>query len=168
MAVKFTDNSAQVKGALNDAVIAYLYEAGGELEAQVKRNQRVGSTGQTKNSWTYVVDESKGITTVGNPLENAIWEEFGTGQYALNGDGRKGWWVYVDDGEHPKSYTSKNQKIYTYEEAMEIYRFLKKQGLDAHITRGKAPHRAFHRAFTSLKSALIKRAQEVLKARFKE
>jgi len=168
MAVKFTDNSAQVKGALSDAVIAYLYEAGGELEAQVKRNQRVGSTGQTKNAWTYVVDESKGVTTVGNPLQNAIWEEFGTGQYALNGDGRKGWWVYVDDGEHPKEYTSKNHKIYTYQEALEIYRFLKKQGLDAHITRGKMPHRAFHRAFTSLKPALIKRAQEALKARFKE
>lgn len=166
--VQFTDNSMSVKAEMNDAMIAFLYEAAGELEAQVKRNQRVGSTGQTKNSWTYVVDESKGTAVVGNPLENAIWEEFGTGQYALNGDGRKGWWVYVDDGEHPKSYTPKNHKIYTYHEALEIYRFLKSQGLDAHITRGKAPHRAFHRAFTSLKPALIRRAQEVMKARFNE
>ena len=76
MSVKFTDNSAQVKAALNDAAIAYLYEAGGELEAQVKRNTKVG-TGQLKNSWTYVVDEAKGVTTIGSPLENAIWEEFG-------------------------------------------------------------------------------------------
>lgn len=76
MAVKFTDNSAQVVAALNDAVIAYLYEAGGELQAQAKRNSRVG-TGQLKNSWDYRVDESKGVTTVGSPLENAIWEEFG-------------------------------------------------------------------------------------------
>lgn len=166
--VEFTDNSMTVKAELNDAMIAFLHEAAGELEAQVKRNQRVGSTGQTKNQWTHVVDEAKGVATVGNPLENAIWEEFGTGQYALNGDGRKGWWVYVDDGEHPKSYTPKGQKIYTYQEALEIYSFLKKQGLDARITRGKMPHRAFHRAFTSLKPALIKRAGEVLKARFKE
>ena len=119
-------------------MIAYLYEAGGELEAQVKRNQRVGKTGQTKNEWTYVVDESKGIATVGNPLENAIWEEFGTGEYALNGDGRKGGWYYQDE-----------------------------EG-NWHHTYGKQPHRAFHRAFTSLKSALIKRAGEALKARFKE
>lgn len=168
MAVEFTDNSMIVEAELDDAMIAFLYEAAGELEAQVKRNQRVGNTGQTKNQWTYVVDEEEGIAVVGNPLENAIWEEFGTGQYALNGDGRKGWWVYVDDGGHPKSYTSSNQKIYTYQEALEIYGFLKSQGLDAHITRGKMPHRAFHRAFTSLKPALIKRAQEVLKARFRE
>lgn len=136
MAVKFTDNSAQVKGALNDAVIAYLHEAGGELEAQVKRNSRVGS-GQLKNSWTYEVDESKGVTTIGSPLENAIWEEFGTGEYALKGNGRKGGWYYQDE----------NGKW--------------------HHTYGKHPHRAFHRAFISLKAALIKRAQNVLKVRMK-
>ena len=87
---------------------AWLYEAAGELEAQVKRNTKVG-TGQLKNSWTYKVDESKGEATIGSPLENAIWEEFGTGQYALHGDGRKTPWVYKDDkgkwhttiGKHP-------------------------------------------------------------------
>lgn len=136
MAVKFTNNSAKVKAALDDAVIAYLHEAGGELEAQVKRNSRVGS-GQLKNSWTYEVDESKGETTVGSPLENAIWEEFGTGEYALHGDGRKGGWYYQDE---------KGKWHHTY---------------------GKKPHRAFHSAFITLKPALIKRAQEVLKARIK-
>lgn len=137
MAVQFTDNSAQVKAALDDAVIAYLYEAGGELEAQVKRNSRVG-TGQLKNSWTYRVDESKGETTVGSPLENAIWEEFGTGEYAVNGDGRKGGWWYQDE------------KDGTW-----------------HHTYGKKPHRAFKRAFDSLKTALIKRAQQVIGGRMK-
>ena len=136
MSVQFTDNSAAVKAALDDAVIAYLYEAGGELEAQVKRNSRVGS-GQLKNSWTYKVDESKGETTIGSPLENAIWEEFGTGEYALHGDGRKGGWYYQDD---------KGKWHHTY---------------------GKTPHRAFQRAFTSLKNALIKRAEDVLKGRLK-
>lgn len=137
MSVQFTNNSAQVIAALDAATEAYLYEAGGELEAQVKRNTKVGS-GQLKNSWTYRVDESKGEVTVGSPLENAIWEEFGTGEYALNGDGRKGGWVYRDD----------NGKF--------------------HFTIGKKPHRAFHRAFTSLKSALIRRAEETLKARLRE
>lgn len=136
MSVKFTDNSIQIKAALNDAAIAYLHEAGGELEAQVKRNSRVGS-GQLKNSWTYKVDESKGECTVGSPLENAIWEEFGTGEYAVNGDGRKGGWYYQD---------SKGQWHHTY---------------------GKTPNRALQSAFTSLKSALIKRAQEVLKERLR-
>ena len=136
MSVQFTDNSAAVKAALDDAVKAYLYEAGGEIEAQVKRNSRVGS-GQLKNSWTYKVDESKGETTIGSPLENAIWEEFGTGEYALHGDGRKGGWYYQDD---------KGKWHHTY---------------------GKTPHRAFQRAFNSLKNALISRAEQVLKGKMK-
>ena len=96
MAVEFHDFSMEVKAALDDAVKAYLYEAGGELEAQVKRNSRVG-TGQLKNSWTYRVEEEKGVCTVGSPLENAIWEEFGTGEYALKGNGRKDGWSYLDE-----------------------------------------------------------------------
>jgi len=136
MSVHFTDNSAQVRNALDDAVIAYLYEAGGELESQVKRNTRVG-TGQLKNSWQYKVDESKGECVVGSPLENAIWEEFGTGEYALKGDGRKGGWIYKDD-----------------------------EG-KWHHTYGKTPHRAFQSAFDSLKSALIRRCEDVLKGRMR-
>ena len=137
MAVEFHDFSMEVKAALDDALKAYLYEAGGELEAQVKRNSRVGS-GQLKNSWTYNVDEDKGVCTVGSPLENAIWEEFGTGEYALNGDGRKGGWYYRDE---------KTGKW--------------------HHTYGKKPHRAFKRAFDSLKAALINRAEQVLKGKLK-
>lgn len=137
MSIEFTDNSAKVKAAIKETTIAYLHEAGGELEAQVKRNTRV-DTGQTKGQWQYVVDESKLETVVGNPLENAIWEEFGTGEYALNGDGRKGGWYYVD-----------------------------KKGV-RHFTKGKTPSRAFQKAFTSLKTALIKRAEDVLKVRLNE
>lgn len=134
MSVEFTDNSVKVKAAINEAAITYLCEAGGELEAQVKRNTRV-DTGQTKGQWQNVVDEFKLEAVVGNPLENAIWEEFGTGEYALNGDGRKGGWYYVDE-----------------------------KGV-GHFTKGKTPSRAFQKAFTSLKTVLIKRAEDVLKAR---
>ena len=136
MSIQFTDNRVRVKAALNEAAIAYLHEAGGEIEAQVKRNTRVDS-GQLKNSWTYKVDEEKDECVIGSPLENAIWEEFGTGEYALHGDGRKGGWFYVDD-----------------------------EG-KGHHTFGKKPHRALQSAFNTLKSALIKRAEEVLKARMK-
>lgn len=131
MSVQFTNNSVQVKNALNDATIAYLYEVGGELETQVKRNTRV-KTGQTKGSWNHIVDESKGVCTVGSPLENAIWEEFGTGEFAINGDGRKGGWIYKDEkGE-------------------------------THFTKGKKPSRAFMTAYTDLKPAIINRAKQVI------
>lgn len=92
--IQFTDNSAQVKAALDGAIVAYLYEAAGELEAQTKRNTRV-DTGNTKSSWSYHVDEAAGKAVVGSTLENAIWEEFGTGEYALHNDGRKGGWHHT-------------------------------------------------------------------------
>lgn len=136
MSVEFIDNRIQCQNALEEAGIAYLHEAAGEIESQTKHNSRVGKTGQTKNAWTYVVDESKLEATVGNPLENAIWEEFGTGEFALKGDGRKGGWYYQDETDG------------TW-----------------HHTYGKTPHRAFQSAFNSLKNALIKRAQEIFKER---
>lgn len=94
--ITFTDNSAHVKDAMEDVCLRWLEEAGGELEAQTKRNQTRVDTGQTKGAWTHRVDRSKMTATVGNPLQNAIWEEYGTGDYALEGNGRKGGWVYRD------------------------------------------------------------------------
>ena len=83
------------------------------------------------------MDESKGEAHVGSPLENAIWEEFGTGEYALNDNGRKGGWHYKDEkGKW-------------------------------HHTFGKSPNRALHNSFVTLKSALIRRAEQVLKGRMK-
>lgn len=136
MSVKLIDNSIAVKAALDDACIAYLYTAAGEVETQVKRNSRIG-TGQLKNSWAYSVDESNGEATIGSPLQNAIWEEFGTGEYALKGDGRKGGWIYQD-----------NKGKW-------------------HHTFGKTPHRALHRAFTSLKSSLINLAKQMIGGKMK-
>lgn len=135
--VRFEDNRMEVMAALDDAAITYLYKACGELETQVKRNTRV-DTGQLKNSWAYRVDESKGEGVIGSPLENAIWEEFGTGEYALEGNGRKGGWYYRD----------------------------KKTG-KLRFTYGKTPNRALYNAFIGLKSTLIQRAEQVLKARMK-
>lgn len=132
MAVEFHDFNINVKTAMSERAIAWLYEAAGEIESQTKRNTRV-DTGQTKNSWDYRVDESNLEATVGSPLENALWEEFGTGEYALHGDGRKGGWNYKD-----------------------------KKG-EWHHTFGKRPNRAFYRAFTSLKHALIRSAEEYMK-----
>lgn len=95
MSFKFEDFNNQVDNAFDSAVKAFLYEVGGEVTSQTKKRTRV-DTGQTKSAWDYVVDESEEKVIIGNPLENAIWEEFGTGDYAINGDGRKGGWRYQD------------------------------------------------------------------------
>ncbi len=133
MEIQFKDNSVKVKAAFSEAARAFLEEASGELESQVKRNTRV-DTGQTRRSWDHAVDREAQEAVVGNPLENAIWEEFGTGEYAVHGDGRKGGWAYRD------------------ERTGEWY-----------FTKGKKPNRALQSAFNSLKTALIRRAQDIFR-----
>lgn len=134
MAVEFQDNRIEVKAAIGSAIVAFLHEACGELEAQTKRNSKV-KTGQTKGSYGYAVDESELVGHIGSDYENAIWEEFGTGEYALKGDGRKGGWRYVDaEGK-------------------------------GHFTYGKRPRRPLFNAFTSLRAGIISRAEAVMKER---
>lgn len=96
MAVVFEDYSIKVKDALKSAAIAYLHEACGEVESQTKQNSKV-VTGKTKGSYGYKVDESRLEGYIGSNYDNAIWEELGTGEYAANGDGRKGGWAYIDE-----------------------------------------------------------------------
>lgn len=134
--VKLEDFSIKCINALDSAVIAFLEEAAGEIESQAKRNTRV-DTSQTKNNWSHVVDESAHQATIGNPLENAIWEEFGTGEYAVNGDGRKTPWRYQDV----------NGKW--------------------HTTKGKKPTRALQKAFDSRKGAIEKQAERIFKEKMK-
>ena len=132
MAVEFQDFSIQVKEILDEKAIQFLEEAASEIESAAKRGSRVDS-GQLKGSWTHLVDESAYEATVGSPLQNAIWEEFGTGEYAAAGDGRKGGWSYKDDSG------------------------------DWHHTKGKKPNHTLQRAFDSRKAAIIRRAKQIFK-----
>lgn len=148
--IKFTNNSVKVKGAIKDACIAALYAAGGELQSEVVKNQkRYNDTGQTAGSWTYRVDEGNMTATVGSTMENAIWEEFGTGQYALNGDGRKGGWFIPGDKLSAKA-KSKMQKIVI-------------NGKEYYLTYGKKPRRHLFRAMNAKKAQIRKAFEEKMK-----
>lgn len=144
--VEFLDFSFKVKDAMEEAVIAGLYEAAGELEAKAKRNSRQGHRyGDILATalWKYRVDEDKKEAVIGSPHEAGYWEEFGTGEYALHGDGRQGWWVYVegqDSGTGGRTYSTK-------EEAEAIAASMRADGLPAHATNGIEPNRPLHRAF---------------------
>lgn len=94
--IKFESKLEEVTEELNNRLIAALYEAAGEVLGQVQKNTPV-DTGQLKGSWRYKVDESELKAVIGSPLENSIWNEFGTGEFALNGNGRKGGWKYKDE-----------------------------------------------------------------------
>ena len=124
MSVEFVNNSINVKEAINDNAIAWLYEAGGEVLSQAVRNTKVAS-GKTKGSWQLAVDEGSLTCHIGSNYDNAIWEEFGTGIYAVEGNGRKTPWVYVDE-----------------------------QGI-RHVTKGKRPRRMLFSAFNSKHGTII-------------
>lgn len=165
MAVKFQDYSIEVTTALEDTAIAYLYKAAAELESQTKRNVRPDWSWRDKNAkdlWESEVDEGEKMAQVGSRDEAGYWEEFGTGEHALHGDGRKGWWVYVPgSGDSPRG----GQKYYTKEEALQIMAMLRADGLDAHITDGQEPNRPLERAFVSKKPFLTRLAENMFKER---
>lgn len=130
--IEFVDNRVQVNKALDDAVGAFLLEASAEIVSAAARGSRVDS-GQLKGSWKANVNESKGEAVIGSELENAIWEEFGTGEYAAKGDGRKGGWSYQDDSGN------------------------------WYHTTGKKPNRTLQRAFDGAKGKIINRAKQIFK-----
>jgi len=132
MSVVFKDFTKVVLDKIHETGETFLEEVGGEVEAQTKRNTKV-DTGKTKGSWEHKVDTDKMEVQIGSRYKNALWEELGTGIYALNGDGRKTKWVYrTEDGKF-------------------------------HATVGKKPRRALYRAYNSKKNAIIREAKRRFK-----
>ena len=128
MSVEFKDFTTIVLQKMRETGEVFLEEVGGEVEAQTKQNTKV-DTGKTKGSWEHIVNADKMEVQIGSRYKNALWEELGTGIYALNGDGRKNKWVYrTPDGKF-------------------------------HTTVGKKPRRALYRAYTSKKNAIIREAR---------
>ncbi len=132
MKIEFHDYSIEVRNAINSRLYAALEESAGELESVTKRLSRV-DTGKTKNSFQHKTIAEKNVAYIGSNEENAIWEEFGTGEHALMGNGRKGGWHYKDAKGN------------------------------WHFTKGKTASRAFWNAYISTKNAIIKRIQNSLK-----
>lgn len=160
MTVEFQDFSIKVKDALENMSIQWLEEASSELESAAKRNSDFAPR-SLKGEWQHVVDESKKEATIGHPKELAIWLEMGTGEYALKGNGRKGYWVYVEGSSNVRA---KNPgKVLTLGEAKRQMAFLREQGLDAHVTSGHRPVRMLHNAYTHNKAKLIRRAEDLMK-----
>lgn len=149
--IEFEDFGLKVRDTMNQLLRIALDEVGAEIESQAARNTRV-SSGETKRQWYHEVKQNaeEASVTIGNPFPNAIWEEFGTGTYALNGDGRKGgWYILADDAPELAKY---NMKV--------VYG---KGGKKFYYTEGKPPSRALYKAWMSNKETIEKRIGDVLK-----
>lgn len=119
-----------------------------------------GSIGVLESGDDYVV--------VGTPYFYGVWLEWGTGTYAIHGDGRQGWWVYVDEGNQTLvDYTPSDQPIRSMEEAESVCNSLRKQGLNAFFTNGNPPHPYLQPALDSNKEAIEQMISNVIKSQFK-
>lgn len=127
-----------VNESISNIIDQWLEESAGELVARTAFNSRV-DTGQTKDSYKYVIDKDEKQAIVGSNLENTIWEEFGTGEYALEGNGRKGGWTY------------KNPKYGIHGDTREFIH-----------TYGKTPNRPLFRAFNDAENVIINRIRSLL------
>ena len=158
MAIEFEDYSIRVTEALEECAVQFLEEASSEIESQAKRNSDFAPR-SLKNDWKHTVDEGKKEAKVGHPKELALWMEFGTGEYAKNGDGRKGYWIYIEGqgssaGSNSKSYSS-------LEDAKQAMAILRSKGLPAHITKGHRPMRMLESAFVTKQPTIIKLAERI-------
>lgn len=94
----FEDNSKKIKKQLKKASEKAMEEATLLVESQAKALAPV-DTGELRDKIDHKV-KSEGENTigqVGSPLDHAENVEYGTGEFAENGAGRKGGWSYKDD-----------------------------------------------------------------------
>jgi len=165
--VQLTDNSQTVKKAIADAVRAFLHEAAGEIVSQTQKNVRV-DTGQTKGSYQYRIvegqDEQKAI--IGSDYMNAVWEEFGTGEYALHGGRKGGWWIKVGNGagEIPLKAAKKYRWAgYRFANGSKSFGEDPSGGTITYVfTYGKKPNKPMRRAYEKLRDPI----KEQLVSRF--
>lgn len=94
--VKFVDNSGKVLSEMERVARAALTEASLVITAQAKV-LAPHDTGDLRDSIKHQLDgsDTEVKSKIGSPLDYAIYQEFGTGEFAENGAGRKGGWAYT-------------------------------------------------------------------------
>lgn len=161
--VKLIDNSDEIKAILEGRIPIILDALGKDAVKFAKKNIKDAGytdTGTARNSITYEVKDD--AVYVGSSLEYFPYLELGTGIHASNGQGRKGWWVYVLDGDENYEKKDDGKIIYTEEEAKRIAAFLRSQGLDAHATNGIKPGHMIRDAISEHTEEYKKRVEQGL------
>lgn len=162
---EFQDFSFEVKEELNSTSIAWLYEAANEIKSHAQRNCKTDyeeGGKQLKGSYDTKVDESKGEAQIGSPLEAAYWEEWGTGEHAAHGDGRKGWWIYIPDQPSMGGGMTYHDEM----EAMMMAAYIQSTyGKKAYVTNGRKPNYTLENAFKKVENPARAKLAQMLKER---
>lgn len=163
MPVEFQDFSFDVKAALDDTTLAWLHTWASEIASHAARNCMLDDSAgsQLKGSYKGIVNDGKGEARIGSPLEQAYWEEWGTGEHAAHKDGRKGWWVYVKGQASQGGGTT----YHSQKEAEAVAASMRADGLDAYATNGREPNYTLERAFDANRQKAIADLEDQLKGR---
>lgn len=157
--VRIELHGQEITDAIYNALKAFLEEAGAEVESQAIQNSPVGE-GQLKGNWGHKVELQGGNigVTIGNTTEHAIWMEFGTGEYALEGRGRKGgWYIPIGGGKGEIS-----------QDTVDKYHFkvvYGKEGKAYAYTKGARPRRMLYNAMLDMQGAIQSRADQIIGGR---
>ena len=155
MNVQFEDFSVRVKKIISDKAIQLLTEGSIEIKKQATDNTvSKKGTGDLRKSWNYVVNKSALEARIGSPLEHAIYQELGTGEWALNKDGRKSPW-YVPIGNNENEMPLETAQRYGFKIVHG------KNGMQFAEVSGQRPERPLYKAFKTSRDKIIRRARTI-------
>lgn len=131
--VELKDYTAQILESWETKGKSFMLEVKDLVAGQAADNSPRDS-GDLKRSFKEdsYVDEAEGVAYIGSSLKYSIYQEYGTGEYALQGKGRLGGWVY---------YSDKKGRFY--------------------FTKGTTPKRMLYRAIKTTRPMIEARAKEI-------
>ena len=93
--VELKDYTDKILSSFERKANAFLLEVKDSFASQASLNSPVDTGGLSRSFLSdSFVNKSEKTAYIGSSLKYSIWQEFGTGEYALEGGGRKGGWVY--------------------------------------------------------------------------
>jgi len=155
--IRVESNLREVTQEIREALLAFLEEAGGEVETQAAMYSPVAES-QLKGNWGHHVDADEMKVTIGNTTQHSIYMELGTGEYALEGKGRKGgWYIPIGSGAGCVDMAT-----------VEKYNWPIRYGKDGQMfafTKGARPRRMLYNAMQDMAGAVQSRANEIIGGR---
>lgn len=134
--VELNDYTDNIISSFDKKVNSFLLEVKDSVASQASLNSPVDTGGLSRSFETdSFVDKNEKVAYIGSSLKYSIYQEFGTGEYALEGNGRKGGWIYK---------SSKDGKFYR--------------------TNGVKPQRMLYRALLAKKPQITSQAKKILGA----
>lgn len=156
MPVDFDDYSIFVTNEMDGAIEEFLIKASSVVQAAVQRNQRA-DTSDLRSKWEIRVDMSSKEAVIGNPEENSLWEEFGTGEHSTEGGRIGAWYVPVEAVTGTKKPSYNGEVIVVYG----------KGGQAFYKTNGKDATHALQKAYDAKKGTVKRLAEKYLKSHMK-